>query len=208
MELAQSAMAGKIDIKDFEKLRNLAIKKIPELDSVIKTQSKLAKSLSLGYMALTQSADIYGQAIQGGYDRRTAGFAALGAAAGQYGIMMNNRMGDWFLDKTTGYSLETNKALMRKSILPLLDEVEEGFTIVGKDVVSGKAKLSQVFSKMKGSIENTFLTPSVIGEAMWKNALVEGVEEVTEQVVLDATKGIIDTMSYLGLTDKKGSFGG
>lgn len=208
MELAQSAMAGKIDIKDFEKLRNLAIKKIPELDSVIKTQSKLAKSLSLGYMALTQSADIYGQAIQGGYNRRTAGFAALGAAAGQYGIMMNNRMGDWFLDKTTGYSLETNKALMRKSILPLLDEVEEGFTIVGKDVVSGKAKLSQVFSKMKGSIENTFLTPSVIGEAMWKNALVEGVEEVTEQVVLDATKGIIDTMSYLGLTDKKGSFGG
>ena len=37
---------------------------------------------------------------------------------------------------------------------------------------------------------------------MWKNAVIEGVE-VTEQVVLDATKGIVDVMSYLGLTKKK-----
>jgi hypothetical protein len=38
--------------------------------------------------------------------------------------------------------------------------------------------------------------------------MIEGVEEVTEQMVLDATKGIVDTMSYLGLTKKEGSFGG
>ena len=42
---------------------------------------------------------------------------------------------------------------------------------------------------------------------MWKNALVEGVEEVTEQAVQDATEGIIDVMSSLGMTKKKGSFG-
>jgi len=38
--------------------------------------------------------------------------------------------------------------------------------------------------------------------------MIEGIEEVTEQAVLDATKGIVDTMSYLGLTSKQGSFGG
>ncbi len=43
---------------------------------------------------------------------------------------------------------------------------------------------------------------------MWKNAVVEGVEEVTEQMVLDATKGVVDVMGYLGLTAKKGSLGG
>ena len=43
---------------------------------------------------------------------------------------------------------------------------------------------------------------------MFKNAMIEGVEEVTEQAVLDATKGIVDVMSYLGLTKKQGSLGG
>jgi len=57
-------------------------------------------------------------------------------------------------------------------------------------------------------MQGIFMNPAVVGEAMWKNALVEGVEEVTEQVVLDATKGIVDTMSYLGLTKKQGSLGG
>jgi hypothetical protein len=44
-------------------------------------------------MALTSTGQIYGEALDAGYDRRVAGFASLAAAAGQYGIMMNNAMG-------------------------------------------------------------------------------------------------------------------
>jgi len=117
-KLVSEALEGKIKFEDIGALSQAAMEKIPTLQSVIKKQSDLSKALSLGYMAIVSTSDIYGQAIEGGYDRRTAGFAALAAAAGQYGIMMNNRMGTWFLDKTTGYSEETNKALMRKSVLP------------------------------------------------------------------------------------------
>lgn len=207
-KLMLEALNGKIDPNEISALSKAAMEKIPELQSVIKAQSQLSKSLSLGYMALSSTSDIYGQALQGGYDRRTAGFAALAAAAGQYGIMMNNRMGDWFLDKTTGYSNETNRALMRKSFEPWYAEIAKGFETAGKDLKTGKKVLAGTFSKIKDSIIDTFTSPSVIAESMWKNAMIEGVEEVTEQMVLDATKGVVDTMGYLGLTKKKGSLGG
>jgi hypothetical protein len=93
-KLIQDALEGKIKLDDIDDLSKAAMDKIPELQSLIKSQSQMSKALSLGYMAITSTSEIYGQAIQGGYDRRTAGFAALAAAAGQYGIMMNNRMGD------------------------------------------------------------------------------------------------------------------
>ena len=127
-KLLLDAVEQKIKIEDIPELSKAAMAKIPELQSIINKQSQMSKALSLGYMALTSTGDIYGEALQSGYDRRTAGFAALAAAAGQYGIMMNNRMGDWFLDKTTGDSTEVNKALVKKAGTPWWKEVQEGFS--------------------------------------------------------------------------------
>jgi hypothetical protein len=76
------------------------------------------------------------------------------------------------------------------------------------NLVAGKKALGSTFQKIKNSLHDTFITPSIIGEAMWKNSIVEGVEEVTEQAVLDMTKGVVDVLSSLGLTEKQGSFGG
>ena len=60
-------------------------------------------------MAMTSSADVYEDAIQGGYDRRMAGLAGFLATAGQFGIMYNNKLGDWFLDATTGYKNDVSR---------------------------------------------------------------------------------------------------
>lgn len=208
-EILEGAFVNKtIDVNDMALVQKAAMAKIPELQQFQKLQSGLSKSFSLGYMALISTADIYGEALQSGYDRRTAGFAALAAAAGQYGIMMNNRMGDWFLDKTTGYTNNVNKALMKKSVKGYLDDVQDALKDFGTKPNESKAKLAGIFAKMKHSIDDTFTSPTVIGEAMFKNAIIEGVEEVTEQAVLDATKGMIDIMNYLGLTKGDGSFGG
>lgn len=205
-ELLDSAVKGKIAFEEIPELAKVAMSKIPQLQSVLEKQSKLSKALSLGYMALTSTGDIYGEAINSGYDKRTAGFSALVAAAGQYGIMMNNRMGDWFLDKTTGYNTQTNKALVRKSITPWFKEVQETFKDFPKDPGLAKGKLAILYGKMKNGMNNFFMSPSVVGEAMLKNAFVEGVEEVTEELVLDSTRLMVDTLAYLGLTEKQGSF--
>ena len=208
-QLIEDAFVKKtISIDDLPMLQKAAMAKLPELAEFQKIQSGLSKSFSLGYMALTSTADIYGEALQSGYDRRTAGFAAIAAAAGQYGIMMNNRMGDWFLDKTTGYTTNINKSLVKRSINGYLDDVQDALKGFSSNPTESKVKLASVFSKMKNSLHDTFTSPSELGEALFKNAFIEGVEEVTEQAVLDATKGMIDTMNYLGLTKGDGSFGG
>ena len=206
-EMIKGLSSGKIAIADFESVRANAMMKVPELKAFLEKQSSLSKALNLGYMAMTSSADTYGDAIEGGYDRRTAGFATIAVAAGQYGIMVNNPMGDWFLDKTTGYDINTNKALMKKTVREYLEPIKDAFKEVDKNPVAGKAKLAGIFGKIKNSLNDVF-SPSELGENLWKHALVEGTEEVSEQLVQDATKGMIDTMSYLGLTKKKGSFGG
>ena len=166
-EAMEGLAKNKLDFEDFERISKLATSKVPELQSLYKKQSQLAKSLSLGYMALTSTANIYGDALANGYDRRTAGFASLLAATGQYGIMMNNRMGDWFLDKTTGYTAETNKALLAKTINPFLGEIEEVITKKGTTVTSEvvkKAKLAGIYNKFKNGLEDIFLSPSELGE--------------------------------------------
>jgi hypothetical protein len=183
---------------------NTIATRLPGLKALKESQSQLAKSLNLGYMALVTTADIYGEALESGYDRRTAGFAAVAAAAGQYGIMMNNGMGDWFLDKTTGYDINTNKALLGKTVKDIFKPVSEAFKTPGGD----KKKLGSIFKEMRLKLEEIFTNPSELGENLFKHSIIEGVEEVTEQAVLDTTKGMIDVMSYLGLTKSKGSFGG
>lgn len=186
-----------------------AIKKViaetPDIQQAFRKQSQLSKALSLGYMALTSTGDVYGEAIESGYDRRTAGFAALLTASGQYGIMMNNRMGDWFLDKTTGYNVNVNRALMSKSVKPWLKEINEVLTSPNSVAIK-RTKLAEIARSVKKNMNNLFSESSIIGEAMLKNSIIEGIEEVTEQVVQDASKGIIDLMNYLGLTKGKGDF--
>ncbi|MGV8961984.1 MAG: hypothetical protein ACOH2V_01205 [Candidatus Saccharimonadaceae bacterium] len=199
---------GKMSDESIAAVHGNIMNKLPELKKLYEEQSHMAKALNLGYMALVTTGDIYGEALQGGYDRRTAGFAALTAAAGQYGIMMNNRMGDWFLDKTTGYTVETNKYLMRESVKDFFNPIQEVFKGAAKDPKGAKIALGGIFGKMKTNIVDIFTNPSELGENLFKHSIIEGVEEVTEQVVLDATKGMIDTLSYLGITKKQGSFGG
>jgi hypothetical protein len=48
-----------------------------------------------------------------------------------------------------------------------------------------------------------------ITESLWKNAIVEGVEEVSEEAVQDAVKGIMDTAAWLGIAkNETEGFGG
>lgn len=196
-------------VVDAAKLYKDAVALNPMMKAIGAKQSQLAKSLSLGYMALTTSTDIYAAAINGGYDRRTAGLAFLTASAGQYGIMMNNKMSTWFLDKSVGFSEETNKALTRKALMPILEQVSQGVKLLETSPEVGRNALKKAMLAGKNAMKNVFTEASSGGlRGYWEVSLIEGVEEVTEQMVMDATKGTIDVLSELGVTKKKGSFGG
>ena len=78
------------------KLKNITNTLDPAVRKLIEQQSELSKALSLGYMAITSVGGLYGEAVENGYDTRTAGFGTLAALAGTYAVMSNTRMGTWF----------------------------------------------------------------------------------------------------------------
>ena len=209
-EILSAGVAGKLANKQTaERVGKAASEQLIELSGKSLKSSGMAKALSLGYMALTSTSDIYHEALSGGYDRRTAGLAAILAAGGQYAIMNNNRMATWFLDDAVGFNTETSRAEMKTALKPLLGEIEKGVKVFDVNKDAGKKALVGVIGKAKNAIRNILVEPissSAMTERLYKNSITEGVEEVTEQMVLDATKGIVDTMSWLGLTGKQGSF--
>lgn len=194
----------------YKRIGEAAGAQISELTSLDKKRSSLAKALNLSYMAMTQSADVYGDALAGGYDRRTAGAAALIAASGQYALMMNNRMGNWFLDKTTGY--DTSNMEMRRAVRRFINkempEIKEGIDKLGTNTSAGRNIIGGAFKKVKNFIQDSG-TDETLAQSLKRNAIIEGVEEVSEQAVIDATKGIVDFLSYAGFTgNDNASFGG
>ncbi len=74
------------------------------------------------------------------------------------------------------------------------------------DKVAGKASLQKGLFSAKNSINKLFNNIKDGTESFWGKAGIESIEEVTEEAVLDATKGIVDVFSWLGFTKKQGSF--
>lgn len=212
VEIARAVGAGTIPAAEegvISKVGQAAMTKAQELSMIGMKQSGMAKALSLGYMSLTSTADVYNQAIEGGYDKRTAGIAALLAAGGQYALLTKNRMASWFLDDMVGFDREANRAAMRKAILPELENIQNSVELMDVNKVAGKKSLANTITKIKKGIDNIFVNPissNEVSERVAKNAIVWGVEGVTLQMATDAAKGVVDTMSWLGLTGKKGSF--
>lgn len=199
--------------KEFDDVIKFAMNKNPDIKKAIEAQSKLSKSLSLGYMALTSSADVYQDALEGGYDRRMAGLAGLTATLGQYGVMMSDSfgLGDWFLDKTVGYSTKYNKNLLKRALQPYYDDIAKSIKTLDTQTTKTEKlnTIGNLFNKTNNGIKNFFRNVKDGSEPYWKNAIVESVEEVTEEAVMDATKGIFDTLSWLGFgKNKDASFGG
>lgn len=183
-------------------------KNIAEYEAAIKKLTKTGQAMSIGYMALTSTANIYGEALNAGYDRRTAGLAAIASALASFGIMNYNEtargIGTWFTKAVTG---EEN---LRYPVLSVARKnFERARKIVNDNLKPNstqvKAFLGDFWADVKYNAQGIF---SQTGESIWRGLLNEAAEEVSEEVIQDAVKGIVDTLSYLGFTEKKGSFGG
>lgn len=176
-----------------------------------KRLNDISTRFALGYMGLVHTADMYNEAIKAGYDRRTAGIVGLASMGALYGVMRfnstKNGLGTWFLDKTTGFDEHVSRGAMMKlakeELRDLMKQIQKA--------VSSNDKHAMAYAirewKRKGAsaLHDAFV---IGGEDIWKGMIVEGVEEVTEEIVQDAIKGMADTMSWLGWTSKEGSFGG
>ena len=203
---AKALLGGLQNKVDPSKVMSSLMSQSKTVKEAFERQSQLSKAFSLGYMALTSTGDIYEEALESGYDRRTAGFSSLLAASGQYGIMMNNRMATWFLDKTTGYNVDVSKGELRKALVPQMKKINDVMTNSGLSKTVKRSRLADITMSFKNSLRNNFSSVALTTNAIGNNMLTEGFEEVSEELVMDATKGIVDVLSYLGITKNQGSF--
>lgn len=198
--------------KTMQEILQIAAEKSPEVIAAIKAQSKLSKALSVGYMALSSSADVYSDALAGGYDRRMAGLAGLAATAGQFFIMTKEdalNLGGWFLDDSVGYHEGAMRSELLKALRPYYDEIAKSVQTL--DQAASKEEkigiIQKVLSKASKGLKETKLGIRSGGEYL-KNGIRESLEEVTEEAVMDATKGIFDFLTWAGLgSNKNASFG-
>lgn len=195
----------------YSKFFSSVVNKVPEMKNLIDAQSALSSKLALGYMALTSSADVYSDALQHGYDRRMAGAAGLLAAAGQYGIMMGENalensihLGTWFLDRTGG-DPTSSLGQLKKLLRPYYDDIAKGVAV--KSNVSTQEKLgilAKLYKKASLGIKELGENLRDGSAGYLGDSLREGLEEVTEETVMDATKGIFDFLSWLGVGKNAG----
>ena len=209
--------AGKIanifyrSLPDELQMQKMSGEKIMEIWDKLQKRNKLGSSLSLGYMGLVSAADVYNDALNSGYDERTAGLTALASAGALFGIMNFNEttrgVGNWFLRSATGYDHEITKAPVIKCAKNLYKDAEKALNeaLKYKDYTKMNNFFGDMWANAKSWVQDTVLTQ---GEGIWKNMIVEGVEEVSEEAIQDTVKGIVDTLSALGFTAKEGSFGG
>lgn len=202
------ALVAQLNGTNIDDFFGVVAKNSTKLKQFTERQSKLAKQLSLGYMALTQSSDVYQQGLEAGYDRRAAGITSLLAMGGQYMLMMNNELGTWFLDKTTGYVKNSLNKEIKRALMEIMPDIQKSINAVDKAVHSAakiEAKKGLVSSLVKAKDKISNLIKNGLNDYLG-NAGIEAIEEMTEEAAIDLAKGVTDTLSWLGVWKKQGDF--
>lgn len=210
---AEAKKAGYFKNKTANQLFKEMADQSPEIKHLIESTSKLSQNLSIGYMAITSASDVYQQAIEGGYDRRVAGIAALSSILGQYLLMSNNELGTWFLDAAVGYKEGVTRGMIAQALNPHAEIIKNGLKKLpaGATTEQKLGLFQKILGKSKSGLGKVWGLITEGAEDFWGKAGIEMIEEVSEEALFDLTKGVVDALNYfdlLGEKNKMGSFGG
>ena len=194
---------GKKRFFSLESIGNLAVDSVSQLlqqRMVWKGMSKLlnpktpeelefVKKMSLSYMAATSTAQSYAEFKNAGASDQVAGLGALATSLAIWKLMSV----DYFKDFVLGDELERTK------ILPgIQNAAQEAVEVFGQGAeIQGKKKMVEWLT----NTTNTLFKNSIA-----QGSLNEGIEEVAEEMTMDAVKGLASALHALGLADKDSNY--
>lgn len=177
-----------------------ALKAQSELDSFIKGYNKLGEVLSKGYMTMITVGDTYGEAKAAGASDLDATLLTLGYAAGEYAIL-NTGIGEWILPELRAGRYKSQaiaRALTQEvdqetaSLRKKFGEQLRNFSKEGKKEYAKKLfNIGRNIARAEYSNGTKTLTATLASGAG------EGVEEVSEELLADFSKGCFDTVKWL-----------
>lgn len=176
------------------------------------SSSNLGKHISLGYLALTSSEEVYGDFKRAGASDAVAGLGMLASSAALYELMnleyfRNHLFKGTFMDESE--AVDVIKNLNR-------DEISKIGAAIAKN--PSKQEAVGMFNELKDGIKKNlkkFMESPYSGKAQglltgsqkaWNvaekfanRAINEGLEETVEEIAFDAVKGIFSAMDALGI---------
>lgn len=200
-ELTSKGVSGTQLLRAEQELKAVsALKAQAELDSFIKGYNKLGEVLSKGYMTMITVGDTYGEAKAAGASDLDATLLTLGYAAGEYAIL-NTGIGEWVLPE-----LRAGRYRAQAIARALTQEVDQTAAQLRRQF----GEQLRSFSKegKKEYVKKLFKIGRNIARAEYSNGtktltatsaagLGEGVEEVSEELLADFSKGCFDVVKWL-----------
>lgn len=156
-----------------------------KMQQYMKDYNKLGSIMSKIYMTGITTADAYGQAKQEGASDLQAMFLTLGYSAAEYALLSTG-LGEWILPE-----LRVDKQHMQQ-IVKVLSNYQE---------TKDKLKFAQAAMKLGKDLFNASYSTKKGIKAVAANALGEGIEESTEELLYDLSKSMFNAISWLSGSD-------
>lgn len=170
-----------------------ALKAQNDLENYMKGYNKIGEILSKAYMTSITVQDAYGEAKEQGASDLEAALLTLGYAAGEYAII-NSRLGEWILPE-----LRMDKEQMRQVVRTLTEGSRK--TIDNASKVQKTEWMKEIFKLGKDIAQSNYSIGKSGLKATAANALGEGIEEVSEELLYDFAKSVTNLGMWLAGSD-------
>lgn len=207
----QTALKGAESAKKFDILRT-AFGSSKEAAAVLNKWQSFAtgagRPLGVTYMAAISGAGMFEEAKLSGLDDRDAAALTLGGMAALGTFMATNDIGGWTLK---GIGLDDVNAYLKRAVKENAKELSKiGAQKAATNAVESavpeiakKAWYTKLFDKGKSIMSNVY-KPLEKGNLMIRGAYNEALEEMSEEAIQDAAKGLYNAFKSMGMTSTKG----
>ena len=176
-----------------------------QLKHAVTDYQKIGKLLSMSYMTGITVQDAYGQALQEGATPVEAALLTLGYAGAEYALI-NSDLGRWILPELSQERNTWQQIMKVKASQGLSDDILKSTDKVAKGkFVMNMLKLGRqgaLYQYMKAAGKNDFTQAAKITlRGAVSNAMGEGVEETSEELLYDLTKSLYNVYASLSGKD-------
>lgn len=187
----QESVIGKAAIQKFTK----------DVEPIVKNANRLGADASLAYMALVSNTDVYSSMLEAGASRKEAALVALGSTVGMFTVDKYAHLGELFFDDlTANYERQLRRTftkeakswydnVIRQTVRdPEISNFDKFRKLFQTGVDFGRKHISQFAEDLK------YHSTGFLGKAIG-----EGLEEVSEELVADISKGMYEALGALGV---------
>ena len=170
------------------------------IEPILQRSNRLGADMALAYMALVSNTDVYSSMLEHGASRKEAASVALGSTIGMFGVDRFLGLGELFFDDLTSAYERQMRGAFKNSISQWQQTI--GKNITQDTSLSSTNKIKKLFQKGiefgKKQTSQWIEDIKYHSTGFWGKSFGEGLEEVSEEVVTDISKGIYEVLGELG----------